>query len=287
MRAPGPAVDLAEAEFERLAELILRASGIHMRATKRPLVAQRLRSRLRHLGLPGFGEYLALLDRRPEELDEILDRITTQETAFFREPWQFDFLRRDLFPEYRRDAAAGRRPRRVRVWSAACATGEEPYSLAMVAAEELPESEGWHVDVLATDLSRQALARTRSACWSEAAAAAVPSTLRNRWLLTDGSGRRCARPELRRRVRVRRLNLVHDPYPRGFFDLVLCRNALIYLHREARQAVLARLVERLMPRGCLLLGHAETAQGSGAELRPVAPSIYRRRRLERPAGGGR
>lgn len=275
MSAPALIPDLPWREFAWLAELIQERSGIHLRKEKRALLARRLRSRLRQLGLETYRQYTDVLRRDPDEIQELLDRISTQETAFFREEWQFEFLRREAFPRWRGEAAAGLRPSRLRVWSAACATGEEPYTVALLAADLLPPEEGWHVEILATDLSRVAVERTRAASWPAHVASRIPIEHRHRWLQRQaGTDDVTAHPDLRRLVRVRRLNLARDRFPGGTFDLILCRNALMYLHLETRREILDRLVHRLAPDGYLCLGHAETAQGFTRELSLVVPSTY-------------
>jgi len=178
----------------------------------------------------------------------------------------------------------------VRVWSAACSTGEEPYSLAMTLLERLPRSAGWTVEILATDISTRVLERARAAVWPIAKASEIPVGRLKRFMLRGTGpqdGRMRAGPELREVVRFARLNLDADVYPvQGLFDLVFCRNVLIYFRPETKARVLASLGARLAADGCLFLGHAESVTGLSTRLASVGPNVYaldagdaRRRRL--------
>jgi chemotaxis protein methyltransferase CheR len=210
----------------------------------------------------------------------MLDHVTTNETHFFREPRHFELLAADVFPRWSADAAAGRRPRRARIWSAACSTGEEPYSLAMALLRAFPPGSGWDLEILATDLSTRVLDRARAALWPLEKAKEIPDAdLKAFMLRGTGSqeGLMKAGPELRELVRFQRLNLNDAAYPGvGEFDLVLCRNVLIYFDAPTKERVVGRLLEHLAPDGLLFLGHAESVVGTGLPLQPVVPTVYRR-----------
>ena len=192
----------------------------------------------------------------------MLDAICTNETHFFREPRHWEFLAERVFPAWRDEADAGRRPRRVRVWSAACSTGEEPYSLAMSLLTAFPA--GWALEVLATDLSTKILERAAAGVWPLAKAKEIPEPYLKAFMLKGfgaQEGLMRAGPEIRALVRFDRVNLIGDDWPPGPpFDLVFCRNVLIYFDRH-RRAVVDRLLDRLAPRGYLFLGHAESLGG--------------------------
>jgi chemotaxis protein methyltransferase CheR len=269
---------LREGEFRRLQSLILAETGIFLGPVKKPLIVHRLGRRLRELGLDSFTQYLPHLGD-PAERRRMLEAICTHETQFFRERHQFELLERQVLPAWREAARQGARPRAARVWSAGCSTGQEPYSLAMSLLTHLPAEEGWLHDILATDFSTRVLAQAESGRWPLQKSAEIPAPLLRRFML---KGRRtqegvmAAGPEIRGTIRFALLNLHADPYPPGLFDLIFCRNVLIYFDAEARNRVIGRLLDRLAPDGLLFLGHAESLSGFGERVRHVGPAVYGR-----------
>jgi chemotaxis protein methyltransferase CheR len=272
----GPA-SLSERHFRLFQALIHREAGIHLSHPKKALVEGRLARRLRELGLD-FGAYYRLVESDEQERVRMLDCICTNETHFFREPKQFAFLESRVFPEWVTRTEGGRMPRRVRVWSAGCSTGEEPYSLAMSFLARFPPSSGWEIDILATDLSTRALEKARSAVWPLEKAKEIPSPYLKSFML-KGTGPQAgsmkAGPEIRSRVRFQRLNLNADPFPLADrFDLILCRNVLIYFDALSKGRVMGRLIDRLDAQGYLFLGHAETVAGLNARMCSAGPTVY-------------
>ncbi len=281
---------LSDREFALFSAWIRKQAGLHYPEAKRVLLARRMSKRLAALGLVNFTEYYRLLpELGPQETVRLLDCLCTHETQFFREPRQFEVLERDVVPGWRSAALEGRRSRNVRVWSAASSTGEEPYSVAMTLLANLPHEEGWQVEVFATDLSSWAVERTRQGVWEARRAEHIPEPYLKRFMLRGKNaeeGKIKAGPELAAAVRCQRWNLHESVEPSGLaspspfsalgsFDLILCRNVLIYFDAETRDRVLSRLVARLRPEGWLFLGHAENLTGSSLPLRAVAPTIYR------------
>ena len=279
---------LTPREFAQLQALIYREAGIHLGQHKVALVTGRLARRVRELGLGSFGEYHDLAAHDPAELTELLDRITTNETQFFREPQHFSFLAERVFPRWKQEADEGRRPRQVRIWSAACSTGEEPFSLAMLLREHFDDPR-WALEILATDLSTQVLDRARAAVWPAERARGIPPELLTRYMLRGRNaqaGRVRAAPELRSLVRFRRLNLNDPTYGElGRFDLIFCRNVLIYFSPDSKAGVIHRLLRHLEPDGFLFIGHAETLNGITDEVRCVTPTVYARRAPNSPHAG--
>ena len=268
-------VPLTDRDFRGFREIIYRESGIHISEHKRELLTARLSRRVRSLGIARFADYLATVTRDPAERVEMLDRIVTNETRFFREPKQFEFLEETILPSWQRNAAEGKRPRRARVWSAGCSTGQEPYSIAMSLLSQL---EGWDVEILASDISGRALRQSMAGLWPVDKVAEIP----DRYLpfvlkgVRSQSGKMIAGPRLRDVIRFQRINL-HEELPEiGMFDLVFCRNVLIYFDVESRTSAVSRLLSRLVPSGFLFLGHSESLLNSGRRLRPAAPSVYTR-----------
>jgi chemotaxis protein methyltransferase CheR len=279
-RAAGPPADpaplpVSDEEFGRFQALIHREAGIWLAPVKKALLVGRLARRLRELGLTSYGAYYARAEADEAERIRMLDAICTNETHFFREPRHFEFLAERVFPAWRAEADAGRRPRRIRVWSAACSTGEEPYTLAMALLSAFPA--GWELEVLASDLSTKVLDRARAGVWPIEKAGEIPEAHLKAFMLRGygaQEGLMKAAPELRAIVRFARVNLVGDGWPPGRFELVFCRNVLIYFDRATKVRVVERLLERLEPAGYLFLGHAESLGGFTTRARPILPTIY-------------
>jgi len=267
--------------FTLLSRLVHRVAGIHLPPPKRALVEARLSRRLRAVGAPTFLDYYHLAARDDAELVQLVDAITTNETRFFRDPAHFAFLRERVIPRWRALADAGRRPLEARAWSAACSTGEEPYSLAMTLASELAPP--WRVHVLATDVSSRVLAKAQAGEWAIERAQQVPDAHRRRFLLRgtgEHEGRMRAVSSLRDCIRFVRCNLHGDRLPPGPHDVIFCCNVLIYFDRPTRRAVVSRLLERLAPDGLLFLGSAEIVD-PGLPVRKVAPNVYAHASAER------
>jgi chemotaxis protein methyltransferase CheR len=209
----------------------------------------------------------------------MLDRLTTNETQFFREARQFEFLETVVFPEWKRAGDRGSRPKRVKAWSSACSTGEEAYSLAMSLLRHFPTQERWSIDVLGTDLSTQVLEVAREATYPVDQAKAIPQAHLKRFMrrgVRSQEGRMCVGTELKSVVRFERLNLHAERYHvAGPFDVILCRNVLIYFGEPARTAALQRVASLLAEGGYLLLGHAESPGRALEGLEPVQTMIFR------------
>jgi len=269
---------MSDQEFALFQVLICREAGIHLAPSKKPMLVSRFMRRVSALKLRSFGEYYRYVMHSggPEELVRLLDAVCTNETWFFRNPKHFTFVRDKLCPGWVDDGDTGRRPRRVCVWSAACSSGEEPLSLAMVLLDALP---GWEIKVVATDLSTRVLERARAAIWSIEKSGDIPAPYLKRFMLRGTGpqqGKMKARPELRSVVSFRRLNL-NDTFweveSEGQFDLVFCRNVLMYFEPGRRERVLRKIVSKLPPRGYLFLGDAESLTGFEG-LRLVAPAVH-------------
>ncbi len=262
--------------FRGFQAVILRESGIALSDAKKALLAGRLSRRLRELGLDSFEEYLGRVEASADERVRMLDAIATNETRFFREPGQFEFLKERVLPDWLENASQGKRPHRVRIWSAGCSTGEEPFSLAMLLASFFPRT--WDLEVWATDLSTKALACARSGVWPLERSREIPPALLKAFMLRGTGpedGKMKAGPELRALVRFERLNLAGENWPPdGPFDAILCRNVLIYFDAAGKRRAVSRLLDRLAPGGFFFVGHAETLNGITDRVRPLMPSVY-------------
>ena len=287
-----PMIPITEHEFSVFQQLIKQYAGISLSAAKKSLLQARLGGRLRELGLDSYrAYYLRLIDNRGDELTEMIDRVCTNETQFFREPRHFEFLSRVVVHDWVAQAAAGFRPRQIRAWSAGCSTGEEPYSLAMVLRDQFGTSSSWDIQILGTDLSTRVLARARAGIWPIAKAREIPAEYLKRFML-KGTGRQegnmKAAAEIASVVRFDRLNLNDDSYPMTeLFDLILCRNVLIYFDQQHRVQIIDRLLRYLRPGGFFFIGHSERLVGLIDKVANIFPTIYVRVGENSPWGGGR
>ena len=271
---------LAPALFTRYQQLIYQESGIWLGDHKHALLTGRLARRLRLLGLNSMRDYFDLI-AQPDQMHEravMIDCITTNETHFFREPRHFEFLILEVFPRLHEGAAAGHRPKRVRVWSAGCSSGEEPYSLAMLLLKHFPPEAGWDLEVLGTDICTRVLEKARAAIYPIEKAKDIPQELLRAYMLKgrgDHTKSMKASPELHRVVRFARVNLHADSYPiLGSFDLIFCRNVLIYFDQKSKEKVVAGLVRHLSPTGLLIVGHSEHLGSILPNLKTVSPTIH-------------
>jgi len=271
---------VTDREFALFQKLIYQEAGIHLAPVKKALLEARLARRLRELGLTSFEAYYRHLQDTDDsdELIVLLDRISTNETHFFREPKQFEFLANQVFPAWQAQGYAALGTRGIRVWSAACSTGEEPYSLAMMLSDHFAPGSGWDIDILATDISTRVLAAARAAVWPIAKASEIPHGHLKKYMLKGTGaqdGKMKAGPEIRSVIRFERLNLNDDHYPvEGKFDLIFCRNVMIYFDHQSRARVIQRLVDHLAANGFLFVGHAESLSGVTDRVRYVLPTIY-------------
>lgn len=276
-RAPGAGAAF-EADLDRMAKLVREALGIDLRPFKSTIVRHRLAGRIRELGLPGLGAYLDLLEDpgATDERDRLISAITTNVTQFFRERHHFDALEREVLPDLLARARAGGR---VRLWSAACSTGQEPYSIAACILSLCPEAPRLDVRILATDVDAEVLSQARRAAFAEEEVGQLPRS--RRFVLFGDSakgGEPTIRDEVSALVAFNRLNLV-DPWPmRQPFDVIFCRNVAIYLDADVRERLWRRLVATLREGGYLFVGHAERIQGPAlAHLDHAGVTTYRKR----------
>jgi chemotaxis protein methyltransferase CheR len=277
---PSPDLALSPRDFDFLSKLVYDRSRICLGPEKQPLVAGRLARHLRSLGCTGFADYCARLatPAGADEIEVVIDLITTNHTHFFREREHFDILTRQLLPTLAARASSAGRP--LRIWSAAAASGEEPYSLAIALAEfarsqPLPD---WRV--YASDISRRMVDRCRLGIY-EAGKVELPSADMLPRYFRRGFGPRegyyRVKPEVRRAVTVEAANLFQKSYPvPANLDVVFCRNVMIYFDTASRTQLVSRLFEQLAPGGSLVIGHAESLLGLRHRFRQVRPSVFTR-----------
>jgi chemotaxis protein methyltransferase CheR len=284
--------EISDHEFALFQAFIKREAGIHLAPSKKPMLVCRLFRRLDALHLGSFAEYYRHVTHgHDDERTRMLDAICTNETWFFRNEKHFELLRDELAPRWIGEARASRRARELRVWSAGCSSGEEPFSLAMVLHDALPD---WTVEVLATDLSHRALALAGKATWPLEKSERIPARYLKRYMLRGTGaqeGKMRASEQLRSLVRFLPLNLNENSWPVDAaprFEILFCRNVLMYFSPSCRRRVLRRLLDCLVPGGFLFLGDAEALGEPEDRLLPVIPAVYRRRdegQLERAGAG--
>ena len=263
-----------------MAAMLHADSGIALSEAKATLVYSRLVKRLRTLGLDSFGEYCALVAAPAggEERRQMLTALTTNVTRFFREPHHFEHLKTAVLPALLKEA---RRGGKVRLWSAACSTGQEPYSIALTILSLMPDAAGLDVRILATDIDPAVLAEGRAGVYDEASIAAVPSNLRQRWFTRasedeGGNGWRVA-DEARRLVAFRELNLIGSWPMKGRFHAIMCRNVVIYFEDDTQAKVWNRFMPLVEPGGHLYIGHSERLTGEAARhFESAGITTYRR-----------
>ena len=269
--APAGLAVLTDQEFQQFSELIYRIAGISMSPAKKPLITSRLAKRLRQQQLASYSDYFRFITspQGKDELQEAVDSLTTNETHFFREPKHFDFLRQRVIPA--RQAGRG-----LRIWSAACSSGEEPYSIAMV-LDEMLGGEPW--EVVASDISTRILDKARSGLYPMERMPEIPKPYLSRYCLKGidaHDGTLLIDKSLRSRVRFLSHNLMQAPPRLEPFDVIFLRNVMIYFDQETKRQVIAKLLPLLRPGGYFLIGHSENLNGVTDDLRSVLPAVYRK-----------
>lgn len=279
-------IKLTPAEFRQIADLAYERFGLDLKRGKEALVAARLGKKLRKLGFGTFAEYHrhVLADSTGEALIELIDALTTNHTSFLRERAHFEFLARAVNEELREFSS-------LRIWSAACSSGEEPYSIAMCLAEALARPPVKNVArqfrILATDISTRVLAAARRAVYPAGRFDDVPDLWRRAYLLRgrgESQGFYKIKPELAQQVEFARLNLIEPFPPREPFQVIFCRNVMMYFDKPTQQNIVQRLAQCLVRGGYLFVGHSESLTGVEHGLQYVRPAVYRQ---QKPESGSR
>ena len=261
---------ISDEEFKKFADLIYEAAGISMALSKKILVTSRLHSRLQRYQLASFDEYYQLVvgGQHPREFQRAVDLLTTNETYFFREIKHFQFLQNKILPHHDN--------RRFRIWSAACSSGEEPYSLAMLLADELGKRP-WEID--ATDISSRVLSLAQKGAYPIEAREKIPDDYLIKYCLKgvrSQQGTLLIDKKLRQRVKFRHLNLNGTWPPRDPYDVIFLRNILIYFDTPTKKKLVDRLAQQLRPGGYLMVGHSESLNSITNKLKAVQPSVYQK-----------
>jgi len=266
-------IRLSRADFQKISRVLYQFSGICLQPGKEELVRSRLLKRLRALDLHNFRDYLKHVfdDKTAQELRTMIDCLTTNKTSFFRENKHFNYMRTRILPEVRNSGKG------MRLWSAGCSSGEEPYSIAMLLKEELPTVDPTRLKILATDISDTMLAKARAAEYDRQSLAEIPPNCFVKYFtpVSSGSNQLYRVDEsIKRMIRFARLNLMADWPMKGPFDLIFCRNVMIYFDNYTQQKLVRRFWDILAPGGHLFVGHSESLVASSAGFRYVEPATY-------------
>ena len=268
-------------DFTRIANLLRSETGIDLAENKAPLVYSRLAKRLRKLGIPSFLDYYKHIasDAGRDERNEMFAALTTNVTRFFREPHHFEHLRQVALPPL---LDAAKKGARVRIWSSASSSGEEPYSIALEVLSLMPDVQRYDVKILATDINPDMVATGKAGVYPAAGAEDIPAKLMQRWFqkgLENSEEAIKASAELRSLVTFRELNLIGDWPMKGPFQIIFCRNVVIYFNEQTKSEIWRRLADLISEGGYLYSGHSERVTGPAASALSIdGVTIYRKTR---------
>ena len=258
-------------QFEHLCRKVYDLCGINLKTGKEQLVHSRLSKRLFALKLDSFEEYFNLVESDPKGLELVwmIDSLTTNKTSFYREVQHFDFLRGEIIPQLKKKT--------LRIWSAACSSGEEPYSIAILLREELPNFKTWDVKILATDISTRVLQKASEGVYDDEILKPVPAAWRQKYFAPE-PGVKASRiaPSIREMVRFARLNLMEKFPMKGPFDIIFCRNVMIYFDKPTQEKLVQRYYDILAPGGYLMVGHSESLTGAAHSFKYIQPATYQK-----------
>jgi chemotaxis protein methyltransferase CheR len=268
---------LRDTDFRKIVRLVMDTAGIVISDRKRPFVQGRLGRRLRVLGLADFRQYCDLLETRAgeDERANLINAITTNHTAFFREPHHFTYLTKTILPTIM-TAAGNSQSGRLRIWSAGCSSGEEPYTIAMTLRDHQPALTGWDVKILATDLDTNVVAHAAAGIYDAERMESVPSTFRKRFVTELADGRSQMNDDLYSLITFSPLNLLQKWPMKGPFDVIFCRNVVIYFDKPTQRKLFDRYAEMLKPDGWLFVGHSESLLNVTDRFNLVGRTTYRR-----------
>ena len=269
--------EFTDADFHALRSLVKDMTGINLAESKRELVYGRVSRRLRALSLPSFSAYRRLLESGDgSELVAFCNALTTNLTSFFRENHHFEYLR-DEFLTPRREA--GKRSTRVRIWSSACSSGEEPYSIAMTIADAIPDWQQWDIKILATDLDSDILARAQRGFYAADRVKGLDPKRVARFFTETRDAAQAGyqfSPEVAQMITFKQMNLMHDLPMSGPLDVIFCRNVVIYFDKDTQRGLFARMAKLQRPGDLLMLGHSETLFKVSEDFSLIGKTIYRR-----------
>jgi chemotaxis protein methyltransferase CheR len=277
-----PLATMKDREFQRLSTLIYAEAGIKMPPAKKTMLEARLQKRIKKIGQPSFEaytDYLFSSEGRSAELIHLIDAVTTNKTDFFREPAHFEFLVKQAIPSLSTNRIYNQlNP--LRVWSAGCSTGEEPYTISMVLAEYAAVQHGFRFTITASDICTQVLQKAMAGIYAEERTDTIPLHMKKKYLLKSRDRSRSLIriiPDLRGTVQFKRINFMEDQFDiTGQLDIIFCRNVVIYFDRDTQETLMRKFYKLLRPGGFLFIGHSETLNGIDVPFKSVASTIYRK-----------
>jgi len=261
---------MTQADFDFIQSLAYEKTGIVLPERKKHMVYSRLSRRLRHLNLDSFSQYCSLIQRTPDEMINFVNALTTNLTAFFREDHHFKYLENKVIPQWKKN-----KNKRLRVWSSACSTGEEPYSIAMILEQHFSGIE-WDLKILATDLDTNVLSKASIGSYASESVTNLPGRYADRYARQTDSGQKIQmRSSVQKMIHFKQLNLLGAWPMKGPFDVIFCRNVLIYFDNETKKKIIARFRKLLSPQGYLFIGHSETLTHISEDFDLIGQTIYR------------
>lgn len=265
----------SEKDFKYIRDLIKDRTGIVLAEHKVDMVYGRLTRRLRELNLDAFDDYLSNLESDEQELVHFVNALTTNLTAFYREPHHFEFITSKLLPQIMKNKAS----KRLRIWSAGCSSGEEPYTIAMTVRSIIPANSGWDVKILATDLDSNMVEKGSNGIYTEERVTGLSQQNMKNWVKKgkgDTAGMVKMDDRLREMITFKQLNLMHQWPMKGPFDLIFCRNVLIYFNKETQGMLFDRYADMLVNDGHLFIGHSESMYKRCDRFKLLGQTIYKR-----------
>lgn len=265
----------SEKDFKYIRDLISDHTGIVLAEHKVDMVYGRLSRRLRELNLESFDTYLSSLENDEQELIHFVNALTTNLTSFFREKHHFDFLSSKLLPQIMKNKGS----KRLRIWSAGCSSGEEPYTIAMTVRSIIPENSGWDVKILATDLDSNMVKKGSDGIYTEDRVTGLSEQQMKKWVKkgkADTNGMVKMDDRLREMITFKQLNLMHEWPMKGPFDLIFCRNVLIYFNKDTQAMLFERYADMLVADGHLMIGHSESMYKICDRFKLLGQTIYKR-----------
>jgi chemotaxis protein methyltransferase CheR len=264
---------LTAQQFDKISRLVYQVSGIDLHEGKEELVKARLIKRLRHLKIFGFDRYLKYLtnDKSGSEIRAMVDILTTNKTNFFRESEHLDYLRKEIITKLEKD--------QIRIWSAGCSSGEEPYSIAITLCETIPDIGNRDIKILATDISDRMMELARQGIYDESALKGMPAPMKRKYFNKADAGisnRYRVVPQLQSIVSFAKLNLMEDWPMRGLFDVIFCRNVMIYFDKPTQEKLVKRFWSQLREGGYLMVGHSESLTFMTHDYRYLKPAVYQK-----------
>ncbi len=270
-------MEITDKEFNTIRSLVYSNFGINLTEQKKSLVVGRLQKLLKQMNFTSFQQYCDYLQKTPSALSELVNRISTNHTFFFREKEHFDFFIESVLPDIKANHIK-KGDKDIRLWCAAAATGEEPYTIMMLIMQAFNmDYKSWDVGLLATDISEKALNTAVKGIYPTERISLVPQALKNKYLRSCGEDLWEVTPELKKEIVYRRFNLMNKQLPfKKKMDTIFCRNVMIYFDKQTREALVDRLYDITVPGGYLFIGHSETLGRETSRWKYVMPAVYRK-----------